>query len=98
MLKPTLPALVLAFSFVGLAAPAHAQRSFVYRCQDGTQLTATFVGMKSARLQIGGRTLVLPIGRSGSGSRYVKGDTTFWIKGREATLERGRKSTTCVTD
>jgi membrane-bound inhibitor of C-type lysozyme len=80
-------------------ALAARQRAFSYRCDDGTALTATF-SQKPAKvtLRLGAKTLVLPQGRSGSGARYVKGRTVFWIKGRDAAFDRGRRSTTCHTD
>ncbi len=87
-----------AFALVaGFPNLASAQKPFLYRCADGTELTATFNGMKSARLVIGGRTIVLPIAMSGSGSRYANDRMTFWIKGNSATLTRGAVSTECRT-
>lgn len=94
--------IILLMAALALAAPAPAlaqQRAFSYRCEDGTTLTATF-SQKPAQvtLRLGAKRMVLPQGRSGSGARYIKDRTTFWIKGKDATFARGRRSTTCHTD
>jgi membrane-bound inhibitor of C-type lysozyme len=75
--------------FASSPALAAQQRAFSYRCDDGTTLTATF-SQKPAKvtLRLGAKTLVLPQGRSGSGARYVKGRTVFWIKGRDGLRSR----------
>ncbi len=83
------------------ALAATAQRTFTYRCEDGTALTATFVNLiraQAVRLSINGKTLVLPQRRSGSGARFAGQGTIFWIKGRGAMLMRAGKTTNCETD
>ena len=85
----------------GPAVSATAQKSFTYRCDDGTVLTASFlriIRIKAARLTIDGKTMVLPQRRSADGGRYARGGTQFWIKGRSATLTRQGKITTCETN
>lgn len=82
-------------------AAAQAQRSFVYRCEDGTELTATylrFMQLQAARLVIDGKTIVLPQRRSADGGRYARGGIEFWIKGRSAMLTRQGKTTNCETN
>ncbi len=81
----------------GFGGMAYSQKSFRYTCEDGTQLTVVFEGMKAARLTIGKRTIVLPIAMSGSGSRYADATMTFWIKGNSAMLTRGAVTTECHT-
>jgi membrane-bound inhibitor of C-type lysozyme len=76
------------------AAWAQPQKALVYRCDDGTQLTAAF-RFRSAQLQLDGRTVVLTRRIAASGSRYSKRRLSFRIKGRDATLTRGPRSTTC---
>lgn len=86
------------------AAPAAFAQSpaFPYRCADGTELTATFSkarqrnGSGAVRLQMNGKTVMLPQCRSGFGARYAKGKLTFWIKGNGAVLTRGSRSTECA--
>jgi membrane-bound inhibitor of C-type lysozyme len=92
--------LLLAIALSGLTilpAPASAQprKSFVYRCDDGTQLSVTFPRFRFAQLELDGRTAILTRRVSASGSRYSKRRLSLWIKGREATLLRGRRSTMC---
>lgn len=82
------------------AAPAQAQRSFAYRCEDGTELTVAylrFIRLHAARLVIDGKTIVLPQRRSADGGRYARGGIEFWIKGRSARLTRGKQTTECQT-
>jgi membrane-bound inhibitor of C-type lysozyme len=82
---------------VGGTASAQPQKTFVYQCEDGTRLTVTFPRFRFARLEMDGRTVVLTRRISASGSRYSKRRVSFWIKGREATLVRGPRSTACRT-
>jgi membrane-bound inhibitor of C-type lysozyme len=84
-------------TLLGTPASAQPQKAFVYRCADGTQLTVTFPPFRYAQLELDGRTVVLTRRVSASGSRYSKRRLSFWIKGREATLARGRQSTVCRT-
>jgi membrane-bound inhibitor of C-type lysozyme len=97
-----LPVFALAIGLLTLAATcAHAQKSFTYRCEDGTELTATylrFVRLQAARLEIDGKTIVLPQRRSADGGRYARGEIQFWIKGRTAMLTRQGKTTNCETN
>ncbi len=84
----------------GPAVSATAQRSFTYRCKDGTELTVAYVRffrLQAARLTIDGKTIVLPQRRSADGGRYAKGGIQFWIKGRSARLTRGKQTTECQT-
>lgn len=85
-----------------LTGPAvTAQRSFTYRCEDGTTLTATylrFIRLQAVRLSIDGKAVVLPQRRSADGGRYARGGIQFWIKGRSAMLTRQGKSATCETN
>jgi membrane-bound inhibitor of C-type lysozyme len=77
---------------------AQAQRFFTYRCEDGTELTVAylrFIRLSAARLEIDGKTIVLPQRRSADGGRYARGGIQFWIKGRSATLTRQGKTTNC---
>jgi membrane-bound inhibitor of C-type lysozyme len=86
-----------AWLVLGGPASAQPQKTFVYQCEDGTQLTVTFPRFRFARLELDGRTVLLTRRISASGSRYSKRRVSFWIKGREATLVRGPRSTTCRT-
>jgi membrane-bound inhibitor of C-type lysozyme len=96
---------ILATLYVVAAAGASAQEAkpFHYTCADGTKLQATFsppnASMGSVRLVYTGSSteMVLPQAVSASGGRYANGDVEFWIKGRDATLTRAGKATTCRT-
>ena len=95
-------ALLLAGSFsvallFGGAAAAQSPKTFVYRCDDGTELTATFPRFRFAQLELDGQKTTLTRRITASGSRYSKRRLSFWIKGRDATLTRGRQSTACRT-
>ena len=86
---------------IGPAVSATAQKSFAYRCDDGTVLTASFlriIRIQAARLTIDGTTIVLPQRRSADGGRYARGRIQFWIKGRTAMLTRDGKTTNCETN
>jgi membrane-bound inhibitor of C-type lysozyme len=88
-------------TLIGSAVSATAQRSFSYRCDDGTVLTATylrFIRLQAARLVIDGKTMVLPQRRSADGGRYARGRIQFWIKGRSAMLTRDGQTTNCETN
>ncbi len=82
----------------GLGSSAIAAEGLRYVCADETSLTATFhTSPASAVLVFSGsdETLTLPQVMSADGGRYAAGDTEFWIKGRDATLTRGARKTTC---
>jgi membrane-bound inhibitor of C-type lysozyme len=86
---------------IGPAVSATAQKSFTYRCDDGTVLTVSylrFIRLQAARLMIDGKTIVLPQRRSADGGRYARGGIQFWIKGRSAMLMRQGKTTNCETN
>ena len=79
-------------------APAFAQdhAGVIYRCDDGTTLTASFVtSPNEVLITTGGRSFRLPQGLSGSGARYTDGSVVFWIKGDNAQLEAPGRSTSC---
>lgn len=77
------------------AAPAAAAapeigRTFVFDCDGDVSFTARFGPGEMALWapkSVGGAYQVLSIARSGSGARYVEGDTVFWNKGDLATIE-----------
>jgi membrane-bound inhibitor of C-type lysozyme len=74
-----------------------------YKCDDGTRIVATFHNPRRGSGSVGlffpntGKQMNLPQGMSADGGRYVSGKTIFWIKGRQATLTRGHRNTTCGT-
>lgn len=60
-----------------------------YICEGGTELSAEFYNIgepKRVRIKYGTQDFTLPLVRSGSGSKYTEDRTTFWIKGKDATL------------
>lgn len=91
--------LFVAFLAIAVGAPAAmAMEPVHYVCSDKTELTATFhmsPGAAELLFAGSGETMNLPQAPSADGGRYVKGDTEFWIKGRDATLTRGDSRTTC---
>jgi membrane-bound inhibitor of C-type lysozyme len=102
-MRSLLGALALSASLLA-GAPASAQppqripqKSFVYECEDGTKLTVTLPRFRFAQLEWDGQRTTLTRRLTASGTRYSKRRLSFWIKGREATLMRGQRSTTCRT-
>jgi membrane-bound inhibitor of C-type lysozyme len=92
------PAL-LAVGLWSIPQLAHAQTFAFYYCRDGTEFVVAFYqGRRAAYLKLDGKTITLPRRLAASGSRYVKDDVMFWIKGKTAILKRGRQSTECTTD
>lgn len=90
--------LVAAMAFATATSAAMAMEPVHYVCADKTELTATFhmsPGAADLVFAGSGETMTLPQAPSADGGRYVKGDTEFWIKGRDATLTRGDSRTTC---
>jgi membrane-bound inhibitor of C-type lysozyme len=100
LLAGSVSAVMLFGDPVSAQPPASAQprKTFVYRCDDGTQLTVTFPRLRFAQIRLDGKTTTLTQRLAASGARYSKRPMSFWIKGREATLTRGRQSTVCRTD
>lgn len=98
-------ALLTALFLVDAASRAAGQdpKSVHYTCADGTKLQARFsppsTSMGSVKLVYAGSSAetTLPQALSADGGRYMQADVEFWIKGREATLTRAGKSTTCRT-
>ncbi|MBS0253278.1 MAG: MliC family protein [Proteobacteria bacterium] len=89
---------VVSVSFAAAAPAAMATEPVHYVCADKTELTATFhMSPGAAELVFAGsgEAISLPQAPSADGGRNVKGDTEFWIKGRDATLARGDSRTTC---
>jgi putative lipoprotein len=72
------------------AVEAPIARTFVFDCDGGYSFTVRF-GPGDMALwapeSLGGTYQVLSLARSGSGARYVEGDTEFWNKGNLATIE-----------
>jgi len=99
---PVAASVAVAADIQPAAATSEAQRSFVYRCEDGTSLTATFSPPEQPRsvadlVFADGKTVALPQAISADGGRYTQGDIEFWIKGNGATLTIAGKSTQCET-
>lgn len=86
------------FLLGAIPAFAQGQVGVIYRCDDGTSVTASFVtSSNEALITTGGRSFRLPQGMSGSGARYTDGTAVFWIKGNAAQLEVPGRSTNCHT-
>jgi membrane-bound inhibitor of C-type lysozyme len=85
-----------AESTVEIPSPAQPMRT-VFLCEDGRRAEASFTrDPDQVALAFDGRRLTLPQGVSASGARYTDGLTTFWNKGRSATLVLpDGSSTTC---
>jgi putative lipoprotein len=72
------------------AAEPEIGRTFVFDCDGDVSFTVRFGPGEMALWapkSLGGAYQVLSIARSGSGARYVEGDTVFWNKGDLATIE-----------
>lgn len=67
-----------------------------YACRDGQTPVARFFPDGRATLRLDDQRAVdLAREPAASGERYGGDGATFWVKGREATLELGGRSTTC---
>ena len=99
MIPRFVTAALLAALAVICTASAQVSKTFLYRCDDGSQVGANFDDPKFAYLQLDGKSLKLPQRLSGSGARYAKSGVSFWIKGHDAMLKRTRlgKTVNCVT-
>lgn len=96
------PALVLATALAtslatALAAPLRAEPAIraEYLCKgrfDAVPVTALFFkGQPSELVLLEGQTaLRLPQALSASGARYSDGQQTFWVKGDQASWQRGQ--------
>lgn len=85
-------------AFAAATPAAMATEPVHYVCADKAEFSATFqTSPGSAELVFAGsgETMNLPQAPSADGGRYLKGDTEFWIKGKDATLTRGDPKTTC---
>ncbi len=74
------------------ASAPEVARTFVFDCDGDVSFTVRFGPGEMALWapeSLGGAYQVLSIDRSGSGARYVEGDTVFWNKGNLATIEIG---------
>lgn len=89
-------------AYVMAGATAHATEAR-YECNSGTALTAQFSPPGATPGQVvltfdgSQRSIVLPQVMSADGGRYAKGNTEFWIKGRDATLTRNGTRETCTS-
>jgi membrane-bound inhibitor of C-type lysozyme len=91
-----------AVAAVGFAAEASTASAY-YVCSGGTRLAADFSppGGSNGHVALNfdsGRRVTLTQAMSADGGRYVRGDVEFWIKGRRATLTRGGRRETCLTE
>jgi len=69
-------------------------KTLVYECTDGEFISR--VGPGEMALWLEDRYVVLSQVRSGSGTKYVEGDITYWSKGDEVLLEvAGRRYQNC---
>lgn len=90
-------AAVFGAGLLALAAPAAADATARYRCDDGAAFTALFTSEPGAAALsfADGRSLTLPQALSADGGRYADDANEFWIKGKGASLTMGGKTTTC---
>ena len=70
------------------AAELETNGPFIFMCDDGTEVMATFtVGdPPTAQVERSGTVATLEITPSGSGAEYSNGEIDFWEKGGEAQL------------
>lgn len=86
-MKPVL-FLVLSTSLLltGCNNTATAPDTFVYNCESGVRITASYPDTDSARVTYLGREHSMRIDVSASGSRYVGDLLEWWTKGTSGTL------------
>ncbi|MBZ6075014.1 MliC family protein [Microvirga puerhi] len=91
----------IVIGLLGSSAALAAPNAVSYACADGTRLKVVFSlvqnGPGSVKLKFAGTApeTILPQVISADGGRYSKGMLEFWIRGRNATLTRQGKATTC---
>ena len=79
--------------------PGASAKTFDYVCDDQSKLAVTFHSSPASAeivFQSTKEALSLPQVPSADGGRYAAGDVEFWIKGRQATLTRGKSATVCT--
>lgn len=88
-----IPCLVMAATLAGCAAPAVHQgtgqtapviASFVYRCESGRIIEATYRADDTAAVRYAEQTHLMHVAVSGSGARYVGDGLEWWTKGTGA--------------
>ena len=68
-------------------------RQLQYKCADGTRFDVLMAPAgERAKLELGGVLYDLKQVPSGSGAKFSDGTTTYWSKGRDATIERSGKT------
>jgi membrane-bound inhibitor of C-type lysozyme len=65
---------------------ATAERTYLYRCADGSTLEVRYPDTNAAILRRGDQSIDLRIARSASGARYVSESWEWWTKGQSGTL------------
>lgn len=104
---PAKPMIIFLFPAVAALAGCAVDRPVVsgqggpvnvaYACRDGQTPVARFFPDGRATLRLDDQRAVdLAREPGASGERYGGDAVTFWVKGREATLELGGRSTTCT--
>ena len=88
-----LSAIMMAAALAGCAAPAVPQStgqaapgiaSFVYRCESGRIVEATYRADDTAAVRYADQTHLMHVAVSGSGARYVGDGLEWWTKGTGA--------------
>lgn len=73
------------------AVPPGSQQ-LAYKCPDGTRFDVLVApAADKVKLELGGVMYELKQVRSGSGAKYSDGTLSYWSKGKEALIERGKK-------
>ena len=72
------------------AAPG--SKHFEYQCPDGTRFDVLLAPSgDKVKVDLGGILYELKQVRSASGAKFSDGTTSYWSKGRDATIERSGK-------
>jgi membrane-bound inhibitor of C-type lysozyme len=96
MLRAALMAALIGAGVLAGTVCAPAQAFSSYRCRDGTRFAVAFyAGVRLATLRLNGKTMTLSRRVSASGRRYWGHGIILRVRGRAATLTRGRASTEC---
>ncbi len=82
-----------AILLAGCSSTPSTPGTYVYHCESGARVTATYPDTDSARVTYLGREHNMRVAISASGARYADDQLVWWTKGAEAILLQRDDST-----